>query len=401
MPWKELSVMEQRREMVELALAPGSNKSEVFRRFGISRDIGYKWLARYRRNEPKSLEDHSRRPLTSPRRTAAAIEAEVVRIRDESNNAWGGRKIAWQMETQGWSCVPQPSTITGILRRNKRLEQKKGEHRGPYKRFERAVPNELWQMDYKGHVALLCGRCHPLTVLDDHSRYSLALEACTDERGETVRMRLTKAFRRYGLPFSMLMDNGSPWGDAGDQPYTVFTVWLMRLGIVVIHGAPYHPQTQGKEERFHRTLNVEVFQGNSFRDIEECQVAFDRWRHRYNHDRPHEALGLEPPARRYRPSARSFPESLPAIEYGPGDFVRRVGMEGFISFKNQSIRIGKAFRRQPVALRPSCEDGIFNVHFCAQQIGRIDLHRKKPARGFVDIASTMPTTPPAQLQQQS
>jgi transposase InsO family protein len=395
-----MSVVDQREEMVRLATAPGAIKSEVFRRFGISRDTGYRWLARYRPGKRDSLADRSRRPHKSPSKTDAVREAEVVRIRDESNNAWGGRKIAWTMERAGWEKVPHPSTITGILRRHQRLEAKTSEHPGPFKRFERSEPNELWQMDYKGHVALLRGRCHPLTAIDDHSRYSLLLEACEDEREETVRTRLTMAFRRYGLPFSMLMDNGSPWGDAGDQPFTLFTAWLMRLGIIVIHGAPYHPQTQGKEERFHRTLKAEVFQGQSFHDVDDCQEAFDRWRHRYNHDRPHEALGLEPPVSRYRLSARGFPETLPPIEYGPGDIVRQVSVKGFISFKNRPIRISKAFRRQPVALRPSREDGVFTVHFCSQQIGLIDLRKLKPACGFVDIEKTMPTTPQAQLQQQ-
>ena len=399
MPWKELSVVDQREEMVKLALTRGANKSEVFRRFGISRDTGYCWLERYREGGRASLADRPRRPHRSPGKTDPSMEAEIVRIRDESNNAWGGRKIAWTLKHAGRKKVPHPSTITGILRRHNRLEARRDEHPGPFKRFERAEPNELWQMDYKGPVPLLHGRCHPLTALDDHSRYSLLLEACENERDATVRTRLTTAFRRYGLPFSMLMDNGSPWGDAGDQPFTVFTVWLMRLGIVVIHGAPYHPQTQGKEERFHRTLKAEVFQGRSFRDFADCQKAFDHWRHRYNHDRPHDALGLETPASRYCLSARSFPETLPPIEYGPGDIVRQVSVKGFISFNNRPIRISKAFRRQPVALRPGGEDDVFTVHFCAQQIGLIDL-RTKPACGFVDIEETMPTTPQAQLQQQ-
>jgi len=293
--------------------------------------------------------------------------------------------------------VPAASTVTAILRRHGALGRRAGEHPGPWKRFERPRPNDLWQMDFKGHVALARGRCHPLCVLDDHSRYAVGLEACGDEQDATVRLRLTEIFRRYGLPWEMLMDNGSPWGDAGDQAHTVFTVWLLRLGIGVTHGRPYHPQTQGKEERFNRTLKAEVLAARSLPDLVACQGAFDDWRPIYNHVRPHEALGLTTPGERYLPSVRSFPERLPAIEYGSGDSVRQVSTNGFISFKGRVWRIGKAFRGQPVALRASAVDGVLGVHFCAHHIATIDL-RADPAAacGLVDNADALPTTPQAQ-----
>lgn len=392
--------MAQREEFVRLALALGANRSELCRRFGISREQGYKWLRRYDPSDEMSLSDRSRRPHRSPGRTDAATEGEVLRLRAASNNAWGGRKIAHVMRREGWEGVPSPSTITAILRRHGKLEAKAPEHPGPFQRFERSAPNELWQMDFKGHFPLLQGRCHPLTVLDDHSRYGLGLEACDNEQAGTVRSSLSAVFRRYGLPFEMLMDNGSPWGDDGDQPYTLFTVWLMRLGIRVTHGRPRHPQTQGKDERFHRTLVAEVLNGWSFRDLDDCQRAFDRWRQVYNHHRPHEALGLETPASRYRVSPRAFPETLPAIEYGPGDVVRKVDQKGCISFRNRTYRIGKAFRGQPVALRESHEDGRLEVYFCTQRVAEIDLRAHHAACGFVDIARAMPTTPQAQPPQQ-
>ena len=218
------------------------------------------------------------------------------------------------------------------------------------------------------------GRCHPLTVLDDHARYSLGLQACGNQQDQTVRERLTTIFQRYGLPLRMLMDNGSPWGDAGDQQWTAFGVWLVRLGIGVSHGRPYHPQTQGKEERFHRTLKAEVLDGKSFADLEQCQRAFDTWRHIYNHERPHEALDMGVPADRYKPSPRTFPPTLPAIEYGPTDAVRKVDVNGFISFKARSWRIGKPFKGLPIALQPTATDGVFAVRFCAHPLGLADFH---------------------------
>lgn len=392
--------MEQREEFVRLALVSGANKSELCRRFGISRDKGYKWLRRYDPLDEASLSDRSRRPHASPGRTDGATEDEVLRHRSASNNAWGGRKIAHVMHREGWERVPSASTITAILRRHGKLDAEGASHPGPLQRFERSAPNELWQMDFKGHFPLLHGRCHPLTVLDDHSRYSLALEACGNEQDGTVRGSLSAAFRRYGLPFEMLMDNGSPWGDEGGQPYTVFTVWLIRPGIRVTHGRPRHPQTQGKDERFHRTLTAEVLNGRSFRDLDDCQHAFGRWRRIYNHHRPHEALRLETPAARFRVSPRTFPETLPAVEYGPDDVVRKVDRTGRISYRNRIYRIGKPFRGQPAALRPSREDGVIEVYFCAQRIGEIDLRQHQPACGFVDIDTSMPTTPQAQQHQQ-
>lgn len=398
MPWRERSVVELRKEFVILSLAKGANRSELCRRFGISRDKGYKWLKRYTAEGEAGLDDRSRRPKRSPLRTEAAVEARVLAIRAESNGAWGGRKIARVLKDEE-QLIVAPSTVTSVLRRHGKLNRAAKEHPGPFERFERKTPNELWQMDFKGHLPLVQGRCHPLTTLDDHSRYALGLEACADEKDATVRERLTRIFRRYGMPFAMLMDNGAPWGDTGDQPITVFTLWLNRLGIRVIHGRPYHPQTQGKDERFHRTLKAEILNGNSFCDLAECQRSFDKWRQIYNYRRPHEALGMSTPATRYYVSPRPFPEHLPPIEYGPGDIVRIVDCNGNARFKGYRIKMGKPFRNQPIAFRPTDTDGVFSAYFCVQPIATIDLRSATTSCGFVDIARAMPTTPQSQQQE--
>ena len=397
MPWRELSAMDQREEFVKLALSPGANKRELCRRFGISRSKGYKWLGRYASEGRAGLADRSRRPHRSPMLTAQAVEAEVLRVRAESNNAWGGRKIARVLERDGAQSVPAASTITQILRRHGKLEQCAQEHPGRYHRFEREQPNELWQMDFKGDFAMARGRCHPLTIVDDHSRYALGIEACGTQQDRSTRERLV--FRRYGLPDAMLMDNGSPWGDSGGGRFTAFAVWLLRLGVRVTHGRPYHPQTQGKDERFHRTLKAEVLRGRQFVDLAECQHAFDAWRHKYNHVRPHQALALTTPSERYRPSRRAFPETLPLIEYGPDDLIRKADKEGDITFKRRRIRLGRPFRGQLVALRPTGQDGVLSIHFCTHQIDTLDLRDAQAACGHVDIARAMPTGPQAQQQQ--
>jgi transposase InsO family protein len=411
MPWREVTVTDQREEFVALALAAGSNVTELCRRFGIARSCGNKWLKRFLAEGREGLVERSRRPHGSPRHTAAAVEEAVLRIRAESNNAWGGRKIAQVMGDEGAAVVPSASTITDILRRHGKLEQRASEHPGRYQRFERERPNELWQMDYKGHFALLRGgRCHPLTVIDDHSRYALCTQACGNEKDQLTRDSLVAVFRRYGLPDAMLMDNGAPWGDSGGGRFTSFSVWLMRLGIRVAHGRPLHPQTQGKDERLHRTMQAEIAL-DRLADLEESQRVFDQWRHVYNHRRPHQAIGMATPSERYRPSERGFPESLPAIEYGSGDTVRKADQEGDISFRGHRLRLGRPFRGEPIAVRPTSQDGVFSIHFCTHQIGTFDLREPDVlARGHVDIASAadahgetsdaMPTGPQAQQQPQ-
>jgi transposase InsO family protein len=317
-------------------------------------------------------------------------------LRDE-HPAWGGRKLRAVLLRRNGS-APSASTITEILRRHGRLDAAEGAKHRAFVRFERAAPNELWQMDFKGHFAVDDGRrCHPLTVLDDHSRFNVGLRACGDQRGETVRGELTEMFRRYGLPRQMLMDNGSPWGCEAEHGETPLTVWLLRLGVRVTHGRAYHPQTQGKEERFHRTLKIELLKRGDFRDLAACQLRFDPWRDVYNFERPHEALDLAVPASCYRASERSFPERLPPVEYATGVSVRKVQAEGWFSFRGRSFRIAKAFRGERLGLRPTTIDDRWDVLFGTVVLGVVDLtsddnHVRRPdddraAVGSVSVRS--------------
>jgi transposase InsO family protein len=365
--------MSLRREFVNLAEVEGANVSELCRRFGISRKTGYKWLGRNQESDSTGLADRSRRPHSSPSRTAPTVEQAVLSLRDK-HPAWGGRKLR-KVLLRSNEDAPSASTITEILRRHGRLDEAEGAKHRAFVRFEREAPNELWQMDFKGHFAVNDGRrCHPLTVLDDHSRFNVGLQACGDERGETVRSKLTAMFRRYGLPRQMLMDNGSPWSNEAGHTETPLTVWLLRLGVRVAHGRPYHPQTQGKEERFHRTLKIELLKEGGFRDLAACQSRFDPWRETYNFERPHEALGLAVPASRFRTSERSFPEVLPPVEYSAEVSVRKVQAEGWFSFHGRLFRIAKAFRGERIGLRPTTTDGRWDVLFGTILWGAVDLN---------------------------
>jgi len=242
-------------------------------------------------------------------------------------------------------------------------------------RFEHPAPNDLWQMDFKGHFAMVAGRCHPLTVLDDHSRYALEIGACANEQGETVRERLKRVFRRHGLPWRMLADNGPPWGSPGGEPYTALAVWLLDLGVGLIHGRPYHPQTQGKDERFHRTLKAEVLNGRNFSNLPDAQKAFDAWREVYNARRPHEALKMNTPASRYRMSSRRMPRTIVPPHYETQAFVRKVHDGGWVFFKGRELRCPKAFVGRLLALRPTRTDGLFDLCYRSHRLAQVDLRQ--------------------------
>jgi len=274
--------------------------------------------------------------------------------------------------------------------------------RTPYQRFERDGPNQLWQMDFKGHFEMANGRrCHPLTAVDDHSRYAITVAACENEKRQTVQSHLTRAFQRYGLPERILCDNGQPWGVPFLGPralrLTKLGVWLLRLGVGVTHGRPFHPQTQGKDERFHRTLNDEVIRRRVVADCRDAESHFSRFVHSYNHERPHEALGLETPAKRYRPSPRSMPAMLPPIEYAERE-VRTVCTGGKIHFRGHKIRVTRALAGYPIALRPTTADGLMQVIFADQVIGELDMReahwliRGPSARSAPSSPADQPTT---------
>lgn len=374
MPWKAVAVEMLRKEFVKLVQQKKESVAELCRRFGISRKSGYKWIDRYSEEGDAGLTDRSRRPLQFSNQSYSQKEDEIVTVRLK-HPCWGGRKIKAYLERETGRKYPAASTVTAIIRRNGLLLPTHRHH--PVGRFERSSPNDLWQMDFKGDVPTKDGRCYPLTVLDDFSRYSILLQACQNQEHQTVKDRLISAFQLYGMPLQMLVDNGPPWGDDYIDRNTKFTTWLMRLGIHVIHSRPRHPQTLGKDERFHRTLKLELLGTFMPFTILDCQPRFDEWRFIYNHKRPHEALGLETPASRFTLSPRLYPENLPAVEYESKDAVRKVDWNGKISFKGKKYRISKAFADQLVALRPDPDnDGVYNVFFINQVIKKLNLNNK-------------------------
>jgi transposase InsO family protein len=371
MPWREVSLMDQRREFILLFQKTNVNRRELCRRFGISSKTAYKWLARAGAEGKDWAQDRSRRPRKSPARSTAKLETAVLEVRD-AHPVWGARKIRRCLKDRH-KRVPAASTVHAILARHDRIPPPSQPPQ--YTRFEHPAPNDVWQMDFKGRFPLGDRQmCHPLTMVDDHSRYALCLQACTNEQTETVQQHLERTFHRYGLPAAFLVDNGVPWGTCSPVRWTRLRVWLLKLGVDVIYARPYHPQTKGKNERFHRTLKAEVLSMRTFKTPSELQKAFDRWRHVYNNERPHQSLGQNVPASRYRPSSRSLPSKLCEPEYEEGTIVRRA------SAQKANFRFGKwrwhapeAFSGELLAIRPLDTDGKFGVFFGAHQIACINI----------------------------
>lgn len=376
MPWQASSTEHLRQEFVALASAQAVSLAELCRRYQISRTTGYKWLNRHKLGEP--LTDRSRRPHHSPTRTPEHIATEVIALR-QAHPAWGGRKIHHRLIALGQADVPAPSTITHVLRRAGLLHQSGAQPQPPWQRFEHPRPNDLWQMDFKGHIKTGSQRIDPLTVLDDHSRYNLILQSCTNCRTTTVQQHLTQTFQRYGLPLRINMDHGQPWGAPAGTTHGLsrLTIWLIRLGVRISFSRIGHPQTNGKDERFHRTLVAEVL-NRPYANPAELQQAFDHWRNIYNHQRPHEALNHQPPASRYQPSPRPYPATLPEWAYGPDDQVAVVKTNGAVKFNGTTLKVSSALKDQPIAFRPAPEkDGCYHLYIGHHRFDTLNLNPHK------------------------
>jgi len=387
MPFNSKTIMDQKQEFVLLAKGKGVSMSELCHRYQISRRTGYKWLARYEAYGPEGLNNQSKRPLNSPNQVDKKLEQQIISLR-KSYPKWGSKKLRKLLEVSAGGLegfegpLPARSTIQAVLKRNGLVSSTKSSAGNRWQRFEHDNPNDLWQMDFKGYFITESGIiCYPLTILDDHSRFNLALQACANQKRLTVDQCLKRVFQQYGLPERILADNGSPWGGCrstyqqGFRLFTFLEKQLMLLGIQMVHGRPLHPQTQGKEERFHRTMKTELLQLENFKNLDHCQKKFDQWREQYNCVRPHEAIDLQVPASLYHPSNKKYPDKIPKPIYDTNDIIRHVSDTGEIAFKGLRYKVGKAFIGDDVALRPTSIDGEYQVFFCKHIIRTLNLNK--------------------------
>jgi len=371
MPFGVRTMAEQRTSLVGGIKSGEHSISELCRAYEISRPTAYKWLKRHELGEP--MESRSSAPLNIPNKTAPAVESSILRAR-EHHPRWGGRKLKAYLERKGEIDIPSASTVTAILHRNGLISAEASAAAKHWKRFEMPNPNDLWQTDFKGHFAMENGlRCHPLTVTDDMSRFSLCISAKANERIPGVGESFLSLFREYGLPSSILCDNGNPWGTSTVTGYTKFEVFLLDCGVLPIHGRPLHPQTQGKEERFHRTLKDELLKRVSIRNLSHAQKEFDAFRKMYNEERPHCSLGYAVPADRYRKSDKAMPESIEEWQYPENCEVKRVRANGCIRIKNKDLFLAEAFYGLNVALMEAGCDGFMDIIYRNFKVATIDL----------------------------
>jgi len=347
MPWRTTNLRDQRIQFVIRAQGKREALARLCREFGISRPTGYLWLRRYEQTRTLSaVREQSRRPHRSPRRTAADTEQQVVALRQQTG--WGAKKLRILLCEQAAVQLPV-RTIHRILARHELIAHPEpGAAPG---RFERSEPNQLWQMDSKAKYTLADGECHALAIVDDHSRYLLGLHALSALVIAQAHPCLVETFRGYGLPQAMLMDHGSLWwSSTNGWGLTSLSIRLIEQDITLLYGRVAHPQTQGKVERLNGTVGSELRYHGVPRYLRECPAALAKMRETYNQQRPHEALGMQRPAQRYRPSTRAYQEQPRAWEYPPGSEVRRLDAGGMLSAAGRRWFVCEALAGQKVCV---------------------------------------------------
>ena len=348
MPWESRTVEDQRKEFAQAAVCC-NNFSALCREFGITRHTGYKWIERYSTGQP--LTDLSRRPHTSPSRTPEAVEQLILAVRLD-NPGWGAKMIRDVLIQDGYKNIPCAKTVNNILHRYNCISPEESQKRQPFTRFEKELCNQMWQADFKGEFRMVDGNyCYPLDIMDDHSRFAIRVEPRLGTANVVIPV-FTEAFREFGLPDSILSDNGAQF--AGFRKgYTQFERWLMDLDILPIHGRIKHPQTQGKIERFHRSMKQELLNHTTIANIEDAKYKLSAWRDKYNNIRPHEALGRKRPVDVYRPSQRQYNEKIEKYEYGGEHHVIKVNSWGYARFDKWQVYLSETMRNQYIEFRPT------------------------------------------------
>jgi transposase InsO family protein len=365
MAWKSVDIQEQRVRFVVAASRQEKTFRGLCQEFGISRPTGYLWLQRYRELGLAGIAECSRRPRHSPRQTVAEVEQRVVELRQRYPD-WGARKLQVLLGRAGVS-LPATTIHRILLRRG--LVRAADRHATATQRFERAEPNQLWQMDFKSPKGWDTP-VGPLSVLDDHSRYLIALRGTWTTKAEAVREQMESAFQECGVPEAMLMDHGTPWWNAmAPTGATWLTVWLMRQGIELHWSGYRHPQTQGKVERFHGSLQrAQLRRGLP---QQQRQQWLDEYREEYNQVRPHEALGLRTPASQWRKSQRSYDPNPGPWQYQEGAQLAKVGSQGQIWAERRRWEISYALAGQWVEL-VKLEERVL-VYHCRTVVRELDL----------------------------
>lgn len=374
MPWKEASPVNQRTQFIAEYLRETLSLSELCRMYEVSRKTGYTWIDRYLRQGPVGLEERSRRPARSPNQTSEEIVAALLEAR-RHHPSWGGKKLLALLHKRhpGWA-LPGRSTACDILSRHglvpRRRQRRRIGHPGkPTTKI--LAPNDVWTADFKGQFRTGDGYyCYPLTVADGFSRYLLGCQALPSTAVAEAKPVFTRLFHEYGLPQRIRSDNGVPFATTTLARLSTLSAWWVRLGILPELIEPGHPEQNGRHERMHRTLKAETARPAAG-SVAAQQRRFNRFRHEFNYDRPHEALDQDTPATYYAASPRPMPERVPPLEYPDRFEVRYVSANGGIRWNARWVNVSIVCVGEYVGLE-EIADGIWNVYFGPLKLGRLN-----------------------------
>lgn len=311
--------------------------------------------------------------------TAPETVAKIIELR-RRHPTWGPKKLRARLHTlEPEAAWPACSTIGAILKREGLVQgrRRRRRHMGAWKsgRTPADQPNRVWTADFKGEFRLGSGRlCYPLTIMDGYSRYLLECQALPSTAMAGAKVTFERAFRTYGIPEIIRTDNGTPFRTHAIAGLSQLAVWWIRLGIRLERTRRSHPEDNGAHERMHRTLKAEATRP-ARQSPELQQRAFHRFRSVYNEERPHEALGQEPPATRYRPSERVMPRKLAPITYPEHFQRRRISQRGQLRWRGTAYFVSETLHRQEVGLELNSA-GLWNVYFGPVLLAQLDDHER-------------------------
>ena len=386
MPWNQTEAMTERIKLLTDYLSGDYGVSDLSRRYGVSRKTIYKWIERHQKEGWRGLEERSRAPHQQANALNPELEEAILALKARWPD-WGAPKLRHKLKGQlsGEQKCPAESTVSAVLKRHGLIKVPRKRNRavsggaGPLDGCDGA--NQVWCVDFKGWWRTLdAKRCEPLTVCDGWSRYLLRCSGMAEGTGsELVRVHFDLLFREYGLPQAIRSDNGPPFASTGLGGLTKLSAWWLRLGLRLERITPGSPQENGRQERFHLTL-----QQSSAREPRENlgkqQQAFDQLRQTYNHERPHEALGMKVPADLYEPSPRTYNGHLPEPREYPREWeARQVRAAGQMKWGGRDILVSSALAGERIGLEP-VEEGVWKVWFENLELGWFDERKGRIQR---------------------
>ncbi|KZN16772.1 MULTISPECIES: IS481 family transposase [unclassified Pseudomonas] len=371
MPWNRESPMDQRVKLVGDWMSGAYSKCELARHYGVSRPTLDKWLARYAERGIDGLKELSRRPHHSPHQISEHVLELLIAYKRE-HPSWGPEKLVHNLKnTHAELSWPALSTAGEWLKRAGLVQKRRFLNRpptGPIPLREATEPNQTWAADFKGDFALQSGqRCFPLTISDHVSRFLLLCRAQSSVAG--AREGFDWAFREYGLPNVIRTDNGSPFASTGVSRISSLAAWFIRLGIYPERIQPGRPDQNGRHERMHRTLKAALLQTPEHNLVQQ-QLAFERFRHEYNYERPHKALAMKVPADVYVPSSRLYDGRVPEVNYPSQMLVRKVRQNGSMKWKGGMVFVSESLVGEALGLK-EVEDEVWEVYLCNYLLGRL------------------------------